>query len=49
MNAEERDALRSKHRPMWADNGTNLVQACIGCLGLSYPCDVIKVLDDQSQ
>jgi hypothetical protein len=50
MNAEERQALREKHRPggrnndicdtcgWWSESGYEY-------LSIDYPCDVIKVLD----
>ena len=41
MNADERQAIRAKHRV-----GQNEADdQCQGCFTIPYPCDVIKVLD----
>jgi hypothetical protein len=50
MNAEERQALREKHRNwVWDDPGKdeNPYFQCVECgeVGFDEPCDVIKVLD----
>lgn len=44
MNADERQALREKHRDQLADNAAYDWHYCHEC-ETDYPCDVIKVLD----
>ena len=44
MNAEERKALREKHRERIADTPDYDCSYCHPC-ETDYPCDVIKVLD----
>ena len=45
MTPDERQALREKHARQWDRNTPRGEYQCFGCGRVTYPCDVIKVLD----
>ena len=46
MTPDERQALREKHARRWDENTPRGEYQCFGCGRVTYPCDVIKVLDE---